>query len=137
MRMYATAEQLAAYPGGSDVPAEDVDVLLRTASRMVDEALLGRMYDVDAEGYPAGTDERQATTDAACAIATELHAIGYNAAGGTQTWGSVGIGSVSLSDPRAAEGTVLVMGLPVPHAAVVALRSVGTFAATTGRGVTW
>lgn len=131
MRLYATPTDLAAHPGGDVVPAEDAETLLRTASRMVDEALRGRVYDVDAAGMPTGTDELQATVDAACAIAVELHAIGYNTAGGTQAWQSVGIGSVSLSGPTQTAGTVLVMGLPVPPAAVVALRSVGVFSVVT------
>lgn len=134
MRQYATAAQLAASPGGDSVPAEDADVLLRTASRMIDEALLGRVYDTDTTGMPTDPDHLQALVDACCAIAVELHAIGYNTAGGTQTWQSVGIGSVSLSGPSKAEGTIVVMGLPIPAAAVVALRTVGTFETSTRRG---
>lgn len=132
MRIYATPEQLAADPYGAEVPAEDAVALLRMASRMVDEALIGRAYATDkTTGMPTDPDHLQALVDATCAIAGELHAIGVNTAGGTQTWQSVGIGSVSLSGPSRAQGTVTVMGLPVPAVAVMALRSVGRFQVST------
>lgn len=125
MRVYATPEQLAAYPGGSTVPDADADALLRTASRMVDRLLTGRVYDTDADGMPTDVDVLQALADAACAIATELVATGATAAGASLQWDSVGIGSVSLSGRKAADGTVTVLGLPVPAAAIAALADVG------------
>lgn len=131
MRLYADDTALDAYPGGSDVPAGDRPALLRTASRMVDQLLLGRVYDTDAAGYPTDADHVQAMSDATCAIVTELVATGATVAGGTVQWGAVGIGSVSLSGRQAAEGTVRVLGLPVPATALVQLDGVGEFGVVT------
>jgi len=130
MRVYATAVELAAWPGGDAVPAEDADAFLRTASRVVDRLLVGRVYDVDADSMPTDADVIQALSDAACAIALEDHSTGASAAGSTTAWESVGIGSVSLSGGKAADGTVRVDGIPVPAAALLAL-------ATVGRLVVW
>lgn len=125
MRQYADSAALAAYPGGDAVAAGDADALLRTASRMVDQLLVGRVYDTDAAGYPTDPDNVQALEDATCAIAVELDATGATSGGATEAWDSVGIGSVKLSGRRAAEGTVTVLGLPVPPLAVVHLLDVG------------
>lgn len=125
MRMYATPAELAAYPGGDAVPTEDADAFLRTASRVVDRLLIGRVYDVDTDSLPTDPDVIQALSDAACAIALEDHSTGASAAGSTTAWESVGIGSVNLSGGKAADGTLRVDGIPVPASALLALATVG------------
>lgn len=120
-RLYATTAQ--AWP--TDPPA-NADLLLRTASRLVDVLLVTRAYDVDAAGMPTDADDVQALQDAAVTIAHELQTTGALDAGSTEQWQSVGIGSVSLSGRQAAEGTVMVSGLPVPGVALIYLSDVGT-----------
>lgn len=127
MRVYADSETLAAYPGGETIPETSRPTLLRLASRVVDQLLIGHIYDTDAEGYPTDPDHRQALADACCAIAVEAHATGATLAGATTDWESVGIGSVSLSGRKHAEDTRTVFGVPVPSAALIALADVGTF----------
>lgn len=124
-RQYADAAALSTYPGGSAVPAENVDALLRTASRVVDQLLRGVVYQVDAAGMPTDPDVGQALSDATCAIAVELEATGALKAGSTQEWDSVSMATVSLSGRKAKAGTVNVAGMPVPPAAIAALADVG------------
>jgi hypothetical protein len=121
MRVYALSTD--AWP--TDPPA-NADLLLRTASRVVDELLIGRVYDVDSDGLPTDTDVAQALQDATVSIALELEATGVLAAGSSQAWNSVSIATVSLSGREPAEGSTVVLGLPVPAAAIVALVDVGT-----------
>ena len=102
------------------------DTLLRLASRIVDACLRGRVYDVDTDGMPTDPDDIAAMTDATVAIAAELDAGGYTTPGATVEWGSVSIGSVSLSNPlTAGGGDVTVAGVPVPAPALLALADVG------------
>lgn len=121
MRLYATATD--AWPAGSE-PA-NADVLLRAASRTVDHLLTARVYDTDTDGYPTDPDVAQALTDATVAIVHELEATGALEAGASTAWESVGIGSVSLSGRKPAEGAVTVAGIPVPPIALVHLSDVG------------
>lgn len=127
MRQYADSTALAAYPGGSAVASDSVDLLLRTASRVVDKLLTGILYDTDSDGMPTDTDVAQALSDATCAIALEADARGSLNAGQTQQWESVQIGNVALSTLQGASATdtPMVLGLPVPPAAIVALSGVG------------
>lgn len=126
MRQYATAADLAAWPGGDTIPAADADARLRTASRVVDQCLTGVVYNTDPVTLlPTDTDVAKALSDAACAIAVEAQATGAWAAGGTQEYSSVTIGNVSLTGRASAPGTPVVLGLPVPVDAVIALQSVG------------
>lgn len=121
MRLYATPEQ--AWP--ADAP-DNADLLLRTASRLVDTLLVTRRYDHDGSGNPTDPDDVQALQDATVTIAHELDETGALTAGSTAEWQSVGIGSVSLSGRMSREGTTMVSGLPVPGVALVYLSSVGT-----------
>lgn len=125
MRQYADIPALTAYPGGATVPVEDADAHLRTASRVVDRLLTGIVYDTDTDGLPTDTDVAEAMSDATCAIVVEAIATGALAAGGTQQWDSVKIGNVSLGAPRKGGDTLVVYGLPIPTAALVALSAVG------------
>lgn len=122
MRVYATAAD--AFPNA--VPA-NADQLLRTASRIVDMLLKGRVYDVDANLMPTDPDVVQAMKDATCAIATELDATGALGAGSTVQWDQVKIGSVSLGGRVATSSAPTVAGVTVPAAALIALADVGTF----------
>ena len=133
VRVYADAAAYAAYFPGSTAP-DNLAVLLRQASRLVDKLLRGRVYDVDADLLPTDPDVAAAMSDATCAIAGELDALGTLTAGGTKQWGAVSIGNVSLSNPQAGAGeTALVVdGVPVPLAAILALGDVGQFAYTVG-----
>lgn len=121
MRLYATPEQ--AWP--TEAPA-NADLLIRTASRLVDTLLVTRRYDHDGTGVPTDPDDAQALQDATVTIAHELAETGAMDAGSTAEWQSVGIGSVSLSGRMSREGTTMVSGLPVPGVALVYLASVGT-----------
>lgn len=122
-RVYATSAQFTTYTGGT--APDNVDALLRIASRVVDVLLKAVVYDVDADGLPTDPDVAQSMADATCAIAAEASATGVLEAGGTQTWTSVGIGNVSLSGRGTTDETVTVDGIPVPGPALLALRSVG------------
>lgn len=126
MRLYADSAAYAAYTGEA-APA-NVDVLLRTASRVVDVLLVGRAYDTDPDTQlPTDPDEAQAMSDATCAIAQEADSTGVLTAGGSQEWDAVGIGSVSLSGRKAKAGTVSVNGIAVPPVALVHLSDVGVW----------
>lgn len=126
MRQYADSAAYAAYFPDATVPA-NVDTLLRGASRVVDRLLLGRVYDVDAAGMPTNADDLQALSDATCAIAGEADALGVYDAGNTQQWESVKIGTVQLQNLQGAStaDSPVVLGLPVPASAIVALAGVG------------
>lgn len=127
MRQYADAAALAAYPGGDVIAAEDADAFLRTASRVVDECLKGVVYDTDPTTLlPTDADVAQAMSDATCAIALEASATGVLAAGATVTWDQVKVGNVALGSRKPSQGSVMVLGIPVPIAAVVALSSIGS-----------
>lgn len=125
MRLYADSAALAAYPGGAAVPEADADALLRAASRAVDELLFGIVYATDAEQLPSDPDVAQAMSDATCAIALEAHTTGALAAGATKRWKSVSVGNVSLADAAEGADTVVVLGLPIPAAALLALAGIG------------
>ena len=126
MRVYATAEQLAAYPGGSTVPEASAVEFLTQASAVVDYLLLGRVYDVDDDGLPTDTDVADSLQRATCAIVVEGYVTGALSSGSTLQWGSVAIGSVKLADLQGASADHrVVMGLPIPPAAIIALFSVG------------
>lgn len=123
-RVYATSAQYVTYTGGA-APA-NVDTLLRVASRVVDRLLKGRVYAVDADGLPTDADVAETLADATCAIAQEAAATGALEAGSTQEWDSVGIGNVSLSGRGTSADTTVVLGIPVPGVALLALADVGT-----------
>lgn len=69
MTLYATPAQLARYmhPDADPTPAppENATVLLRTASRLVDEATVGAVYSVDAFGVPTQPAVQLALAEAA------------------------------------------------------------------------
>lgn len=107
---------------------------LRAASRIVDMLLKGRVYDVDVDLMPTDPDVAAAMAEATEAIAAEVEALGTLEAGSTQQWESVAIGSVQLSNLQGASAAdpLLVMGVQVPPAALLALGDVGVFTYTVG-----
>lgn len=125
MRQYADSAALAAYPGGSAVPSEDAEALLRTASRVVDQLLRGFVYDVDDDSLPTDVDVAQALSDATCAIVVEGYATGVFTPGATKQWDQVRVGNVSLGKASTKAGALIVAGIPIPPAALTALSGVG------------
>lgn len=129
MRQYADADALAAYPGGDAIATEEADFYLKRASKVVDELLVGVVYDVDADKMPTDADVAEALSDATCAIALEAKANGSLGAGavGNQKWTSVRIGDVQLSNLQDGPDftPLVVLGLIVPADALLSLTGVG------------
>ncbi|AZM46569.1 hypothetical protein DMB38_12770 [Streptomyces sp. WAC 06738] len=96
MRVYAQPGDLTAYTG-QPAPA-DAERLLRDASRMLDaEVLRYCWYDVDPDGYPSNSTVRESVRDAVCAQVAWWGELGDSTGAAAAGWGSVSIGSVSLS----------------------------------------
>lgn len=96
-RVYATAVQYEAYTGVSPAPV-DITVRLRRASAFLDAQVFRLCaYDVDDTGLPTNPLVAQAFADAACAQVEWGVDVGdvTGAAGGG--WGTVTIGSATLS----------------------------------------
>ncbi|TMU98095.1 hypothetical protein [Streptomyces sp. DASNCL29] len=103
-RVYATAADYQGYTG-QDPPA-DVDQLLARATRMLEAQVL-RMcwYDVDADGMPTNATVLEAIRRAVCAQVQWWGELGDSIGAAGVGWGSVGIGSVSLSRSGSASGS--------------------------------
>lgn len=101
-RVYATPDEYADWLGVDDPPTGS-ETALRRASMVVDQMLLGAVYDVDDDRLPTNADVVEALRDATCAQAEYARATGdaslVGAAGITQ----VSIGSLSYT--KAATGT--------------------------------
>lgn len=124
MRQHADAAALAAYPGGTAIDPSEADFYLKRASKVVDELLVGVVYDVDTDKLPTDTDVAEAMSDATCAIALQAKADGTLTPGGSsQQWSSISIGSVSLSGPTS--DPLVVLGLSVPTDAILSLVGIG------------
>ena len=92
--VYATPEDLAAALG-VDNPPPGAEVWLRRASRDLDMALFGVVYDVDAATQtPVDPDLVEAFRDAVCEQAEYLIAVD-DPTGSKQRWESVSIGQVA------------------------------------------
>ena len=98
-RIYATAADYQAYTG--QAPPADISTLLARASRML-EATVFRLcwFEVDAEGLPSNTIVRKAFADAVCAQAAWWDELGDSTGAGTAGWGTVKLGSASMSRPE-------------------------------------
>lgn len=95
-RNYATSADYQAYTG--QTPPAGIDATLAQASRMLDTRVFRLcLYEVDTDGYPSNSAVRQAFTDAVCAQARWWGEVGDTVGAAGTGWGSVGIGSVSLS----------------------------------------
>ena len=124
-RVYATEADYTAYTG--ETPPANIDRLLRIASGVVDYLLTGRLYDVDTSGMPTAVADSDALRDATCVIAQDADAANLIGSGGSQEWGSVSIGNVSLSNPLGGSSTHrTVSGVPVPAEALILLADVGS-----------
>lgn len=96
---YATAEDLVDY---LDPVPDTADLLLLRASRLVDQALLCAVYDVDDDGMPTDARVAAALREATCEQVAAWVAGGEDGTGVAGQYQSVSIGSVSLT--RAAGG---------------------------------
>lgn len=95
-RIYATADDLAAYTGSS-APA-DADALLAKASRFLDSNVFRLCwYQADGDGMPTNATVRQAFTNAVCAQAAWWDELGDSTGATGAGWGLVEIGSARLS----------------------------------------
>ncbi|MGW0163658.1 hypothetical protein ACWDWT_00485 [Streptomyces sp. NPDC003343] len=95
-RIYATSEDYQAYTG--QTPPSDAEALLAKASRFLESNVFKICwYEVDADGYPSNALVRQAFRDAACAQAEWYDEIGDTTGATGAGWGSVSLGSASLS----------------------------------------
>lgn len=119
-RIYATSAQYATYTGQA-APA-DIDARLARASRFLDSEVFRLCwYEVDEDGYPAHTLVREAFADAVCAQVLWWAETG-DELGTAGQWGSVKIGSVSLSGPTSSSGGTST-GRTVADVALEALRT--------------
>lgn len=129
-RTYATPEQLAAWTGQPAPPEQEAARLLARASQDVDDALRAAVYDTDTGGMPTDPEIRDALSDAVCAQVEYQQAAGDDGTGAAGGWGSVSIGSVSLSDRQ--KGPQSDSGLTLAPRAHRALRRAGLLP-----GVVW
>lgn len=121
-RIYATAEQYEAYTG-TTAPV-DIDARLTRASRFLDAQLFRLcIYTADATtGLPTSTLVAEAFANAVCAQVQWWAETG-DELGTAGMWGSVKIGSVSLSGPGSSSGSSgPVGGRTICDAALEALR---------------
>ncbi|MER8158162.1 hypothetical protein [Streptomyces sp. NPDC094472] len=102
-RVYATAADFQGYTG--QAPPADVDQLLARATAMLEAQVL-RMcwYDVDSDGMPTNPLVLEAIRNAVCAQVQWWGELGDSIGAAGVGWGSVGIGSVSLSRSGSASG---------------------------------
>ncbi|MGD6750989.1 hypothetical protein [Streptomyces sp. BH105] len=121
-RIYATSAQYATYTGQA-APA-DIDARLARASRFLDSEVFRLCwYEADEDGYPANALVRGAFADAVCAQVQWWAETG-DELGTAGQWGSVKIGSVSLSGPSSSSGSGgASTGRTVAEAALEALRT--------------
>ncbi|WP_242882590.1 hypothetical protein [Actinomadura litoris] len=99
MPVYATPDELTTW---LDAPAPQGAVrLLRVASQIVDEILIGAVYDTDAFEAPTDPQVAERLREATCAQAAYLLALGDDTGATTQA-GSHSTGGVSASRAQAA-----------------------------------
>ncbi|MFF5589728.1 head-tail connector protein [Streptomyces hygroscopicus] len=102
-RVYATAADYQQYTG--QAPPADVDQLLARATRMLEAQVLRLCwYEVDTDGMPTNSTVLEAIGRAVCAQVQWWGELGDSIGAAGVGWGSVGIGSVSLSRSGSASG---------------------------------
>lgn len=101
-RTYATTADYAEYLGV--VPPAGVDLLLARATRLIDQAIMSAVYDVDDDGMPTDSAVRSALRDAVVEQAAYWVQTGEDGVGATGEYAKVAIGSVSLERPQAGAG---------------------------------
>ncbi|TXS22618.1 hypothetical protein EAO71_24260 [Streptomyces sp. ms191] len=95
-RIYATSSQYQEYTG--QTPPTDIDVRLRRASAFLEaEVLRLCRYDVDDDGMPANALVLAAVADATCAQVEWGVDVGDVTGAAAVGWGTVTIGSATLS----------------------------------------
>ena len=95
-RIYATSSQYQEYTG--QAPPTDIDVRLRRASVFLDAHVLGLCrYDVDDTGLPTNTVVAAAFANAVCAQVEWGVDVGDITGAAAVGWGTVTIGSATLS----------------------------------------
>ncbi|MFE5852013.1 hypothetical protein ACFQ61_02135 [Streptomyces sp. NPDC056500] len=104
VRVYATPEQYAAYPGAPPVPPDvQITDLLARASEDIDDALLTALYPTDDDGMPTELAHVAALTAATCAqVEYRITSATGDDTGAADQWDSVSIGPVALSGRRGA-----------------------------------
>lgn len=100
---YATTSDYRDYIDGGPVPAELTRAMLRDASRRVDRAMKGAIYDTDPRGNPIDCDIAEAFRDAVCAQVQDWIETGDYGSGGV-AYSDVQIGSVRVSRNAARPG---------------------------------
>lgn len=122
---YATADEYATWANnpGSTVST----VLLERATEIIDEVLIGAVYDVDDDGLPTDDAVAAALRDAVCAQAAHMLAVGDADGSGTAVgWDSIAIGSVQLSGKSTTGGVARTSsGAQVATGAIRGLRVAG------------
>jgi hypothetical protein len=93
---YATTDDLGDYLS-PDAPPANAARLLERASDLVDEMLIGAIYDVNDDGDPTDADVAAALTKATCAQAQFMMATGDET--GAHTGGTVKVGDVQITRP--------------------------------------
>lgn len=102
-RVYATPADYQSFTGQA-APA-DAEQLLAAATRMLESTVFRLCwYEVDADGMPSNTTVAAALRDAVCAQVAWWEELGDSVGAAGAGWGSVSIGSVSLSRPTAGTG---------------------------------
>lgn len=98
MPTYATTDDLAAYPGGAAVSADDAPTLLARAERfMAANVFRFCWYQVGPDGMPSNTLVLGAFRDAVCAQVVYWSQLGDSTGAQFAGWGTVEIGSVTMS----------------------------------------
>lgn len=93
-RTYATTQDYATYLGSAPPPG--IDLLLARATRLIDEALLSAVYDVNGDGMPTDPKIQAALRDATIEQAAYWSQTGEDGTGALSEYAQVSIGSVSL-----------------------------------------
>lgn len=96
-RVYATAAQYEAYTGVSPAPA-DIEARLKRASAFLDSRVFRLCaYDVDDTGMPSNSLVAAAFSDACCAQVEWGVDVGDTTGAAGVGWGTMSIGSATLS----------------------------------------
>ncbi len=121
-RTYATSADYQTYTG--QTPPTDIAARLARASRFLSSEVFRICgYEVDEDGYPSNAIVKQAFADAVCAQVQWWEETG-DELGVAGRYGSVKLGSLSLSGPGSSSGSgTAVSGREVAEAALEALRS--------------
>ncbi|MFC9847791.1 hypothetical protein ACFWFF_01575 [Streptomyces sp. NPDC060223] len=121
-RIYAVSADYQSYTG--QTPPADIAARLARASRFVESSVFRLCwYEVDEDGYPSNAAVAEAFAAAVCAQVQWWAETG-DELGTAAQWGSVKIGSVSLSGPGSSSGsTAAVGGRTVADTVLEALRT--------------